>query len=132
MCCGLVCAAAGAVAGIAAFFSTAAISSHLFPAATGAGAAASAAAADATAGALAAARPLGAAYAGAAKLLPDSISAIGQVSGKMLLAEHCLFMVMLAWWAAAWTLGAARRAAAPRERRPLKELSEVRFRDSAR
>jgi len=88
MCCGIA-IAAGALAGVGAFFSVAAIASQL---------GASSSAMD-----LAAqwATPLdGTAFAnGAQKLmLPEITSALGAVSGGVLLVEHLLFLLLGAWW----------------------------------
>jgi hypothetical protein len=117
MCCGLIWVMAGAAAGVGAFFGTAAISAQLL---TPEGVAAATAELmkqsipiDPTTDPL---QP---------KVLPDAMSSIGKLSGKVLLAEHLVFVLMLFWWFTVWLLGVARRLAAQKPKQPLEALKQV-------
>lgn len=121
MCCGLICALAGTVAGVGAFFSTAAVSSWLFPAT---GAVASGAADVLIMSPLPQINPKL-----VPKILPEAISSIGQVSGAVLLVEHFLFLLIIGWWASSKILGLVRSGASServkQQQPPLAELCQM-------
>ncbi|KIY96087.1 hypothetical protein MNEG_11876 [Monoraphidium neglectum] len=53
------------------------------------------------------------------------MSSIGKLSGKVLLAEHLVFVLMLFWWFTVWLLGVARRLAAQKPKQPLEALKQI-------